>query len=83
MAGPRSVLVQYFAILREESGVPEEQIWTHAGTATDLYEELQERHGFSLHKEQLKVVVNEEFSDWSHEITEGDAIVFIPPVAGG
>jgi molybdopterin converting factor small subunit len=31
----------------------------------------------------LKVAVNSEFSDWSRPLKAGDAVVFIPPVAGG
>ena len=81
--GSRKVLVQYFAMLREEAGVSEEQIWTHAETVEDLFGELRERHGFGLDCSGLKLVVNEEFSEWSHPVAEGDTIVFIPPVAGG
>jgi molybdopterin converting factor small subunit len=29
------------------------------------------------------VAINAEFSDWSQPLLEGDAVVFIPPVAGG
>ena len=79
----RKVLIQYFAILREEAGIPEEEIWTSAATAEELFEELRGRHGFALDRARLRLVVNEEFEDWSHEISEGDTIVFIPPVAGG
>lgn len=77
------VLVQYFASLRDEAGVPEEEIQTSAATAEELFDELRERHGFTLDRSALKLVVNEEFKDWSQEVKEGDTIVFIPPVAGG
>ena len=79
----RKVSIQYFAILREEAGLSEEEIWTHAPTVVELYQELRERHGFALDHDHLKLVVNEEFTEWSHEVSEGDTIVFIPPVAGG
>ncbi len=82
-ADSRKVLIQYYAILREEAGVPEEEIWTSATTVKELFDELRERHGFALDRERLKVVVDEEFREWSHEVSEGDTIVFIPPVAGG
>jgi molybdopterin converting factor small subunit len=36
-----------------------------------------------LSREQLKVAVNSEFSPWSRRLAAGDAVVFIPPVAGG
>ena len=47
------------------------------------YGELQERYGFTLSREQLKVAVNSEFAPWSRKLAAGDAVVFIPPVAGG
>ena len=79
----RKVLIQYFAVLREEAGVAEEEIRTSAATAEELFDELRERHGFALDCARLKLVVNEEFKEWSHEVMEGDTIVFSPPVAGG
>ncbi len=79
----RKVLVQYFAVLREERGLPEEELWTSVDTVGELYDELQARHGFALSRDRLKLVVNEDFVDWSQRLNEGDTIVFIPPVAGG
>jgi molybdopterin converting factor small subunit len=29
------------------------------------------------------VAVNAEFAEWSTPLREGDAVVFLPPVAGG
>ena len=82
-ADSRRVTVQYFAFLRERRGRAEEDVWTSAATAAEIYDELDARHGFDLDRRRLKLVVNEEFADWTREITEGDTIVFIPPVAGG
>ena len=82
MSGHR-VRVQYFAVLREEAGRSEEEMDTSARTMGDLYEELRARHGFGLAREWLKVVVNEQFDEWTRPVREGDTIVFIPPVAGG
>ncbi len=77
------IKVQYYAILREQAGRSEETVATAARTARDLYAELQRRHPFSLGAESLRVAINAEFSDWSQPLVEGDAVVFIPPVAGG
>ena len=63
--------------------VSEETLDTSAATPADLYPELLARHGFTLPREQLKVAVNSEFADWTHPLLAGDAVVFIPPVAGG
>ncbi|MEP6549495.1 MAG: MoaD/ThiS family protein [Gammaproteobacteria bacterium] len=75
--------IQYYALMREQAGRSEETLDTSAATPTDLYGELAARYGFTLSRELLKVAVNSEFSDWSRPLTAGDAVVFIPPVAGG
>ena len=77
------VKVEYFAMLREQAGVDEETVDTTAHTAAQLYRQLAERHGFDVERERLKVAVNAQFRDWSHELRDGDEVVFIPPVAGG
>jgi len=75
--------IQYFALMREQAGRSEETVETEASTPADLYAELSARYGFTLKREQLKVAVNSEFSDWSRPLAAGDDVVFIPPVAGG
>jgi molybdopterin-guanine dinucleotide biosynthesis protein A len=75
--------IQYFALMREQAGRSEETLETAAATPADLYGELTARYGFTLTREQLKVAVNSEFSDWSRPLAAGDDVVFIPPVAGG
>ena len=77
------IKVQYYAILREQAGRSEETVATAARTPLDLYTELKSRHPFSLGAESLRVAINAEFSEWSQPLTDGDAVVFIPPVAGG
>jgi molybdopterin converting factor subunit 1 len=80
---PRAVRIQYFALLREQAGRSEETVQTEAATPADLFSELTARYGFTLTRDQLKVAVNSEFADWSRRLCAGDAVVFIPPVAGG
>lgn len=79
----RQLQVRYFAALREQAGVSEEQLETTAATPAELYEELRARHGMQLPAAMLRVAVNEEFVDWSRPLESGDRVVFIPPVAGG
>ena len=79
----RDVRVQYFAILREQSGLREEQLQTCARNPGELYDELRARHGFTLDRGSLRVAVNEEFGSWEQPLLAGDSVVFIPPVAGG
>jgi molybdopterin-guanine dinucleotide biosynthesis protein A len=80
---PMQLKIQYYALMREQAGRSEETIETSASTPAGLYEELVARYGFTLSRDQLKVAVNSEFSDWSRKLNVGDAVVFIPPVAGG
>ena len=77
------VTVQYFALLREQRGCAEETLETGEVTASELYRNLAVAHGLSMTPESMKVVVNEEFSTWDCAISDGDVVVFIPPVAGG
>ena len=76
------VQVQYFAILRERAGRDREDLETEAGTAGALYAELQQRHDLP-DLDSLKVAINDDFGDWDSTLSDGDTVVFIPPVAGG
>lgn len=79
----KQIQVQYFAVLREQRGISQETLATSARTAKDLYEELQNKHKFTIANELLKVAVNNEFVGWNTELHSNDTVVFIPPVAGG
>ncbi len=79
----RRIDVQYYALLREQAGRSSESLVTAAGTPRELYQELQRRYPFSLAPEMLRVAINSEFGDWGQRLSEGDSVVFIPPVAGG
>jgi molybdopterin converting factor subunit 1 len=79
----KSINVQYFAILREQRGLAQEKITTGAATAGEFYDELRGRHGFTLPADRLRVAVNDEFAPWGVALSDGDRLVFIPPVAGG
>lgn len=82
-AAARRIKVQYYALLREQAGRGEEALVTTARNPRELYAELKTRYPFSLAPEVLRVAINGEFGDWSALLGEGDAVVFIPPVAGG
>jgi molybdopterin-guanine dinucleotide biosynthesis protein A len=79
----KQIRVQYFALLREQAGRSDESLTTTARTPRELYDELKARYPFSLAPEMLRVAVNTEFGEWSQPLADGDAVVFIPPVAGG
>ncbi|MFC7336949.1 NTP transferase domain-containing protein [Haloferula chungangensis] len=79
----KSVKVLYFAKLREERGLDEEQVETLACTAAGLYDELSFRHRLSLKLDSLRCARNGDFCEWNTRLQPNDEIVFIPPVAGG
>jgi len=79
----RRLNVRYFALLREQAGRSTEQIETQASTPRELYDELRRRRGLTLAPEFLRVAVNDEFGDWRSPLSDGDTVVFLPPVAGG
>ncbi|HET9474056.1 MAG TPA: NTP transferase domain-containing protein [Steroidobacteraceae bacterium] len=79
----QEIRVQYYALLREQAGRSAETLLTRARTPRELYLELRAKYPFTLPPEMLRVAVNAEFGDWSQPIKAGDAVVFIPPVAGG
>lgn len=75
--------VLYFASLRDQAGREEESVVSQARDAAAFYDELRVRHGFTMQRDKLRVAVNGEFSAWDRALSDGDEIVFIPPVSGG
>jgi len=79
----QTIRVQYYALLREQAGRSDETLTTSARDPRELYAELSQRYPFTLPADMLRVAINAEFGDWSQPLKAGDAVVFIPPVAGG
>lgn len=79
----KTVTVRYFALLREQRGLGEEQVGTSAATARELYDELRGLHALTLPASRVRVAVNDEFGPWESEVRPGDTFAFLPPVAGG
>ena len=77
------ITVKYFAALKDERGLGEEQLEGTFNSPKDLYGFLKKEHDLSICVSKLKVAVNDEFANWDSSLNEGDSIVFIPPVAGG
>ena len=79
----QTIRVQYYALLREQAGRSDETLTTSARDPRELYAELSRRYPFTLPVDMLRVAINAEFGDWTQPLKAGDAVVFIPPVAGG
>lgn len=78
-----NVEARYFAAFREQAGRASELVITDAATVGDLYGEVAERHGFADGMARCKVAINDELTAWDAPLSEGDTVLFFPPVAGG
>ncbi len=78
-----NVTVRYFAAFREAAGLETESVKTAAATTGGLFEECRARHGALQPWDASLVAVNDEMVQWDSAISEGDEILFFPPVAGG
>ena len=79
----RMVRIRYFAILREHVGSSSEKRETTSTTVGELYNEIKEEKDFGLEKESIRIALNGDFVELDCSLSDGDEIVFIPPVAGG
>ena len=77
------VQVLYFASLRDAAGVDSEIVDGNAANLRALYENLQQRHRFTLPVSQLRVAVDGAFARWEDVPRDGSEVAFIPPVSGG
>lgn len=84
-----TVKVLYFAWLRTQRGVQEEDLDPPAGVATvaDLIEwlaELSPKHAQALaNRTVVRVAVNQEYVGRDHRLKAGDEVALFPPVTGG
>jgi molybdopterin synthase sulfur carrier subunit len=83
MTMAKEISIDYYAVFREQRGLRSERRTTAALTLRDLYAELSAEFGFKLPLERVRVAVADEFAEWDRPLASGDAVVFIPPVAGG
>lgn len=75
--------IQYFAKFKEKTGKSNETFNTDSVNLSALYNELDKKYNFAMHKNLIRAAVNEEFCDWEKELNDNDTVVFIQPVAGG
>ena len=79
----KNINIKYFALFREQAQAGSETVNTSAETVAELYQELSVKYNFSLGAENIRVSINDAYSDMSSPLAENDSVVFIPPVAGG
>jgi MoaE-MoaD fusion protein len=80
-----AVRVRLFARLREQAGTETETLELPRGsTLADVYEAMQRKHAaLDSDRNVVRAALNQEFGDWSIEVSDGDEVAFIPPVSGG
>ena len=79
----KKVQILYFAALREQRGLDQETVETPVDTVAQLYEQLQDLHGFTFQMSGLQVAVNDQLSGWDAVLQNNDNVAFLTPVAGG
>ena len=79
------VRVRFFAALREAVGREDLDLEMPAGsTAEDVWARLVSGHPeLAPHRKSLAAAVNRSYAAFGAPLSEGDEIVFIPPVSGG
>lgn len=78
-----NIRISYFAAFREKRGLSQEALATEAQSAGELFDQLSHEYGFTLPRDLVRVAINKEFRSMDSALSEGDEVVFIPPVAGG
>lgn len=79
----KQVKVKYFAIFREAVGQESETLDTSAETVAELFSERARQHSGLQHYDAALVAINDEVATWDSGFSNGDEILFFPPVAGG
>jgi molybdopterin converting factor subunit 1 len=77
------VKVRYFAAFREAAGTETEILETGAASPAELFAECANRHQPLQKYSASLVAINDEMADWEALISDGDEVLFFPPVAGG
>jgi molybdopterin converting factor subunit 1 len=79
------VRVRLFAVLREAAGRGETELELPAGaTPEDAWRALAEAHpALRARRPSLTAAVNRRYATFDEPLSDGDEVVFVPPVSGG
>lgn len=77
------IQVEYYALFRACARKGEEAFTLENPLPSDLYDTLRERYRFPLARKLVHLAVNDSYSPWDRPLSQGDRVVFIPPVSGG
>jgi molybdopterin converting factor small subunit len=79
----KNIVVKWFAAYREATGLSSEKVETAAETAAELFGEMAVKHADLASFSGALVAINDEMKDRDSSFSEGDEVLFFPPVAGG
>ena len=78
------ITARLFARLREQAGTDCELVDMAGATVQDVYHALRERHpALEPDLAMIRPARNQDFTEWSERVADGDEVAFIPPVSGG
>jgi len=77
------IKVRYFALFREQTGCASESVDCEVETAAELFQLMAEKHVSLKTEAAALVAINDEMTGWETRLSEGDEVLFFPPVAGG
>ena len=78
------ITARLFARLREQAGTDCELVDMAGATVQDVYHALRERHpALEPDLALIRPARNQDFTEWSERVADGDEVAFIPPVSGG
>lgn len=75
--------VKWFAAYRDATGIAEESVHSPARNAAELFAEMTRRHRRLADYRRALVAINDEMKPWEAALSDGDEVLFFPPVAGG
>ncbi len=82
-----SIVIKYFASVRETLGTASESLHTSSTTVGDLRDELTTRGGayaqVLARGQSVRIALNHTMTEESAALTEGCEVAFFPPVTGG
>ncbi len=77
------IRIKYFALLKDTTNCPSEEVETKSKTVKELYGEINDRYQFPISSDLIRFAINDEYVSAETRLIEGDTVVFISPIAGG
>jgi molybdopterin synthase sulfur carrier subunit len=78
------IILKYFASVREQVGVFEEEITVPDGLSTgNLMDFVRDLHEPLQQTKEILMAINGEYVSKDHILRDGDVIALFPPVSGG